>query len=285
MGLCRRGRLKEAMKQRAIVALTLGPLALLLIYLGGWFYFVPVVVILALATQEYTQLAKNIGWRVHFFLLLAAVSGQWVLGQWPQPALSGPVLLLSLLLILAYILWTYEKETSQTVPADWMGTVGGFVLLGVLGSHFFLLRGLPELAWQWTMLAMLCTWFGDGGAYVVGKFVAGRYIGKHKMSPRLSPNKTVEGYVGGILFGVVFSLVFAYFTGIPLAAALIMALLITLLTPLGDLGISLLKREARVKDSGNVFRSHGGALDRIDTLLWAVPLAYYVALYSRYLTF
>jgi len=95
----------------------------------------------------------------------------------------------------------------------------------------------------------------------------------------------VEGYVGGILFGVVFSLTFAYFTGIPLAAALIMALLITLLTPLGDLGISLLKREARVKDSGNVFRSHGGALDRIDTLLWAVPLAYYVALYSRYLTF
>ncbi len=270
------------MKQRAIVALTLGPLALLLIYLGGFFYFIPVVILLALATLEYTQLAKNIGWHINFILLLILVLGQWVLGQWSQPALSGPVLIVSLLLILAYILWTYEKETSQAVPSDWMGTMGGFVLLGILGSYFFLLRGLPELAWQWTMLAMLCTWFGDGGAYVVGKFVAGRFIGKHKLSPRLSPNKTVEGYIGGILFGVTFSLIFAYFTGISLTAALIMAVMITMLTPLGDLGISLLKREAHVKDSGNIFRSHGGALDRIDTLLWSVPIAYYVALYSDF---
>lgn len=269
------------MKQRAIIALTLGPLALFLIYLGDLFYFIPLAVLLALAAFEFSQLLKNIGWHIYFPLLLILVIVQWALGQWPKPDLNGPVLLASLLIILAYTLWTYEKESSQTVPADWFGTMGGFFLLGILGSHFFLIRGLPELSWQWTMLAMLCTWLGDSGAYIVGKFVAGHFVGKHKLSPRLSPNKTVEGYVGGIVFGTAFSLIFAYYVQIPLPLALILALLITSLSPLGDLGISLLKREAHVKDSGNIFRSHGGALDRVDTLLWAVPIAYYVALFSQ----
>lgn len=272
------------MKQRAIIALTIGPLALFFIVLGSWFYFLPLFAVIILATIEYTQLIKNIGWHVNLILLLLLVGVQLVLGQWPQPALWGPITLVSLLLILAYILWTYEKQTSQTVPADWMATITGLILFGWLGSHFFLIRGLPEIGWQWTMLAISSTWIGDSGAYIVGKFVAGKYIGKHKLSPRLSPNKTIEGYFGGIAFSIVFSMVMAaiinYFspTIIPYQHVFILALLISVITPLGDLGISLLKREAHVKDSGTIFKEHGGALDRIDTLVWAVTIAYYLAL-------
>ncbi len=273
------------MKQRAIIALTLGPLALFLIYLGSWFYFLPLFAVLILATIEYTQLIKNIGWHVNLILLLLVVGAQLLLGQWPQPGLWGPVTLLSLLLILAYSLWTYEKQTSQTVPADWMATITGLLLFGWLGSHFFLIRSLPEIGWQWAMVAISSTWIGDSGAYIVGKFIAGKYIGKHKLSPRLSPNKTIEGYFGGVAFSMVFTMVIAYIinfyspNNVPYQNVLILALLISMITPLGDLGISLLKREAHVKDSGTIFKEHGGALDRIDTLLWAVTIGYYLALF------
>lgn len=273
------------MKQRAIIALTIGPLALVLIYIGSWFYFLPLVAMLILATIEYSQLIRNIGWYINLILLLILVGIQLLLGQWPQPDLSGPIILVSLLIILAYALWTYEKQTSQTVPADWMATTMGLFLLGWLGSHFFLVRNLPIIGWQWTMLAICSTWIGDSGAYIVGKFIAGKYIGKHKLSPRLSPNKTVEGYFGGIAFSITFSMVIAYLINlyslvdIPYLHVLLLALMISIITPLGDLGISLLKREAHVKDSGTIFKEHGGALDRVDTLLWAVAIAYYLALF------
>ncbi|NJN54010.1 MAG: phosphatidate cytidylyltransferase [Anaerolineae bacterium] len=150
--------------------------------------------------------------------------------------------------------------------------------MGWLGSHFFLLRNIPTYAWQWTALAMLTTWVADAGAYVVGKFVAGKYVlGKHKLSPRLSPNKTVEGYFGGVVLGTFFTVLIGYFMHVPFWPLLLLGLSITILGPLGDLSISLLKREAGVKDSGNFLPGHGGALDRVDTLLWTVAIAYYLA--------
>ena len=268
------------MKQRAIITIIFGPIAIACIYIGSWFYFIPLFAVLALAMSEYTHMIKNMGWHISLPLLLILAIPQWLMGQWPQPEFWAPITLASLLILLAYALWTYEKESSQTVPADWMAATTGFILLGWIGSHFFLLRNLPEIGMQWAMLAILSTWIGDAGAYVVGKFVAGKFIlGKHKLSPRLSPNKTVEGYLGGVFFSALFSLLIASIFNIPYQQAIILALLISIITPLGDLGISLLKREAHVKDSGTIFRSHGGALDRIDTLLWAVTIAYYVAIF------
>ncbi|HRQ37194.1 MAG TPA: phosphatidate cytidylyltransferase [Chloroflexota bacterium] len=270
--------------QRALVALIFGPLALLLIYfgdeLGGLVYFVPFAILLALATMEYVQLTRHLGWQVAVWLLLPLVIGQWVLAQWGEPEWVGPSILISMLIMLTAVLYAYEKQSSQTVAVDWMAYMGGFFLLGWLGSHFFLLRGIPHYAWQWTMLAMLTTWIADSGAYVVGKFVAGKYVlGKHKLSPRLSPNKTVEGFFGGVVLGTFFVVLIGYFLQVPFWPLVILGLAITILGPLGDLSISLLKREAGVKDSGNLLPGHGGALDRVDTLLWAVAIAYYLALY------
>ncbi len=275
--------------QRALVALIFGPLALLLIYfgdeLGGLVYFAPFAILLSLATIEYVQLTRHLGWRVLVWLLLPLVFAQWAIGEWGEPAWVGPSFLVSMLVMLTAVLYSYEKQSSRTVAVDWMAYMGGFLLLGWLGSHFFLVRNLPLIGWQWTMLAICSTWIGDSGAYIVGKFVAGKYIGKHKLSPRLSPNKTVEGYFGGIAFSITFSMLIAYLINlyspvdIPYLHVLLLALMISIITPLGDLGISLLKREAHVKDSGTIFKEHGGALDRVDTLLWAVAIAYYLALF------
>ena len=265
--------------QRAFISFTLGPLILYLIYLGGFFYFIPLAIILVLASLEYSQIIKKIGWQTPPMLLLPIVGLQWILAQWPNQTLSGPLLLLSLLLITAYALWQYEMKSSQTVPANWFAMLVGLILFGWVCGHFFRLRTLPDMAWQWTMLAMLSTWIADSGAYVVGRFVAGRIIlGRHALSPRLSPNKTIEGFAGGIVLGTSFTIFIGSLLEIALLPALLLGLLVSTIGTVGDLGISLLKREAGVKDSGNLFPGHGGALDRIDSLMWTVAIAYYLAL-------
>ncbi|MAT95764.1 MAG: hypothetical protein CL608_01245 [Anaerolineaceae bacterium] len=265
--------------QRALITLTLGPLALYLIYLGGFFYFIPLAIILLLASLEYSQIVQKIGWHTPPFLLVPIVAIQWILARWPEPTLFGPLLLLSLLIVTAFTLWQYEMRSSQTVPANWFATVAGLVLFGWVCGHFFRLRTLPDMAWQWTMLAMLSTWIADSGAYLVGRFVAGRIIfGKHALSPRLSPNKTVEGFLGGVVLGTVFTVLIGSWLGIDYLPALLLGLLVSTIGTVGDLGISLLKREAGVKDSGALFPGHGGALDRIDSLMWTVAIAYYLAL-------
>ena len=265
--------------QRALITFTLGPLALYLIYLGDLFYFVPLAIILLLATLEYSQIVHKIGWQVPPLLLIPVVLIQWVLAQWPNQTLFSPMLLLSLLLLTAYALWQYEIHGSQVAPATWFAAVAGLVLFGWVCGHFFRLRTLPEMAWQWTMLAMLSTWIADSGAYVVGRFLAGRFgLGRHALSPRLSPNKTVEGFVGGMILGTFFTVLIGSWLEIGQIPALLLGLLVSTIGTVGDLGISLLKREAGVKDSGHLFPGHGGALDRIDSLMWTVAIAYYLAL-------
>ncbi|MCB8985642.1 MAG: phosphatidate cytidylyltransferase [Ardenticatenaceae bacterium] len=267
------------MWQRALIALTLGPLALYLVYLGEWYYFLPITAIIILATYEFGQMMQRMGLHISLWILIPAVVLQLLNGQWPEYQLFGVLFLVSLLVMLAYVLWLYERRLSDTAPMDWMAMMGGLVLLGWVGSHFLRLRGVETFAWQWTILALVSTWAADSGAYLVGKFMAGRILGRHQLSPRLSPNKTVEGYIGGIVLGTAITLTFAYFLKLPWLPSLVLGLLASIVSPLGDLGISLLKREAKIKDSGTVFGVHGGALDRIDSVLWSVTMAYYLVLF------
>ena len=131
------------------------------------------------------------------------------------------------------------------------------------------------MAAQWTALAMVGTWIADSGAYVFGKT-----LGKHKLAPALSPNKTVEGYVGGVIAGTLLTVAIGYFLDLPLAVTVVLGLLVSVVSPAGDLGVSMLKRSVGVKDSGNLLPGHGGALDRIDSLIWSVALAYFLVLYT-----
>jgi len=266
--------------QRLLVVLVFGPAALFAIYRGGLFYFLPLATILVLATIEYSQIMQRLGWQVSRWLLIPAVLLQLAAGQWPASNYFAPLLIVSLLAVLGYSLWLYERCLSRTAVADWLAMTAGILFLGWIGSHFFRLRGLEHMAWQWTMLAMVGTWVADSAAYVVGRFMAGKVVlGRHQLTPRLSPNKTIEGYVGGIVVGTGVTLALAHLLQLPPGAGLVLGLLITVLSPLGDLGISLLKREAGIKDSGNLFPGHGGALDRLDSLIWSVTMAYYLALF------
>lgn len=262
--------------QRAIIALTLGPLALYLIFLGGYFYFVPLALILLLATFEYVQLTRRVGWLSAAWLLLPSVLAFYVAAQWLDPLYISIVLVLTLLAAMVYSLWLYESRDDGLALPTWMAMSLGVVLLGWLGSHFFRVREMDNMAWQWTMVLFMSTWMADSAAYVVGRFLAGSVISKHQLSPRLSPNKTVEGYIGGIVLGTGLTIGLASLLQLPLFEAALLGLLISVIGPFGDLGISLLKREAGAKDSGRTFGSHGGALDRVDSLIWSGAIAFYL---------
>jgi phosphatidate cytidylyltransferase len=259
--------------QRALVSLTLGPLGLYLIYLGGWFYFIPIVLIIVLATAEYANLMHHLGWRTPLWLLLPPILLLLVDGHWPHLALVGPALTLGMFLIMLNALWQYEKGRTPLATADWLATMGGVLILGWLGRYFLLLRGLDEHG-QWAFLVIFTIWVADTFAYLIGS----KY-GKHKLVPRLSPKKSYEGYIAGIIFGTIGSIVVSFiFPSITLLLAILIGLVITSTSLAGDLAFSLLKREAQVKDSGHLFPGHGGALDRLDALLWGVALAYYLVL-------
>lgn len=262
--------------QRALSTLVLGPLAVVLIYLGGWFYFIPLFLVLGLATVEYATMMGHLGWRLPAALLLVTVLPQLVAAHLPALQLGGPLLAISLIVAALYALWAYERRGPDEkhrgiAAAEWAGLVAGILVLGWMGGHFFLLRGLEEAGAAWTILVMVGTWVADSAAYIFGT-----RLGRRKLAPRLSPGKTIEGYVSGVIVGTLVTVGLAQLLSLPLWLALLIGLLVSVVSPAGDLAISLLKREAGVKDSGKMLPGHGGAFDRIDSLLWSVTISYYV---------
>lgn len=122
----------------------------------------------------------------------------------------------------------------------------------------------------WLLTSLASIWAADTGAYF-----SGRYLGKHKLAPRVSPNKTIEGVAGGVLTGTLVALGFATVAGAPagdLPKVALVASVAILVSVIGDLFESLLKRHAGKKDSGTLIPGHGGVLDRIDAVLAALPV-------------
>ena len=122
----------------------------------------------------------------------------------------------------------------------------------------------------WLLTALMMIWMADTGAYF-----AGRKFGRHKLSPRISPNKTVEGLIGGAVAAMVFGLIFAMIAGASTAQlpwVALTALITVIASVVGDLFESLLKRHAGAKDSSDLIPGHGGILDRVDSVLAALPV-------------
>jgi len=153
--------------------------------------------------------------------------------------------------------------------------VFGIVYIGVLGAHIIALRFQPE-GGSWLLVLTAVTAGSDSGAYYIG-----RAFGKSKLCPKISPNKTREGALGGLVTGLATAIVFAQiFLVEPHWPFLIVAaVILTGAGIAGDLTESIVKRGTGVKDSGHCLGEHGGILDRIDSLLFAVPLLYYLLVF------
>jgi phosphatidate cytidylyltransferase len=266
--------------KRTIVSLILLPIGLALIVIGGPLYAGFITLILGLAAWEYDRIMRTGGYKPASALVVGGAVLIALLRAVDGFESSGWVISLILLASLTYHLFKFERGESQAAT-NFGITVGGAFYLGWIGAYLISLRALPDGKW-WVLVMLPAVWFADSGAYLVGS-----RFGRHKMTPRLSPKKSWEGYLGGILFSVVGTMLLVllmqkWFTfGImisPWSGAFI-GLIMSVISPLGDLGESMFKRQVGVKDSGNLIPGHGGVFDRIDSWLWAGVIGYYTILW------
>ena len=266
-------------KTRVLVAVLLLPGGLAAVYAGGHIFTGVIALIMLLAAREYAALFRISGHRPSSPLVMAGAL-LIVLGR-AYYGFEGGGFVLSLLLLasMAYHLFEYERGWEQA-GTDFGITTAGYLYLGWIGAYLVSVRALPSGEW-WLLLILLAVWLADSGAYLVGS-----RFGRRSLSKRLSPHKTWEGYLGGIVFSVIGGALFgALFMGIagpdsgisPLIGA-ILGILMGLFTVLGDLGESMIKRQAGAKDSGTLLPGHGGVFDRIDSWLWAGVIGYYAVL-------
>jgi phosphatidate cytidylyltransferase len=150
-------------------------------------------------------------------------------------------------------------------------TLLGIYWVGLALAHAVMLRGLPH-GLGIVIDVLVGTFLGDTGAYF-----GGRLFGKRPLAPTISPNKTVEGLLIGVLCAVLGVWIAGrYQEWLPGTHAIVLGLGVALVAPVGDLFESFVKREARTKDSGGLFGAHGGALDRLDAVLFAAVVGYYI---------
>ena len=256
---------------RIVVAAVLLPLVIGLVYLGGWWLFALGVVGGLLALHELYAMARELrplvlgGYLGYVATLLGLQLGgvEWMLGG------------LLATFVLAFVVYGLGG-VRQSATSSFAVTLLGVAWVGAGIGCLLLIRDVPEYGF-WAVMAVLFTVFAaDTGAFFVG-----RTVGRHRMSPRISPNKSWEGFVGGVVAAVGMSFVILYrdreeFLTIPESLAL--GLVVALAAVLGDLFESAIKRDLEVKDSGRVLGAHGGVLDRLDSLLWAGPAAYFAIL-------
>jgi phosphatidate cytidylyltransferase len=256
---------------RLLVVVVLLPVVIGLVYLGGWWLFALAVVGGLLALHELYAMVRELrplvlgGYVGYIVTLLALQLGgvQWMLGG---------LLATFVFAFVVYGLGGVRQSATQSFGVTLLGVawVGGGI------GCLLLIRDIPEFGF-WAVMAVLFTVFAaDTGAFFVG-----RALGRHRMAPAISPRKSWEGLVGGLIAAVGMAFVILYkdrdeFLTIP--QSLVLGLVIAIAAVLGDLFESAIKRDLDVKDSGNLLGGHGGVLDRLDSLLWAGPAAFFAIL-------
>ncbi len=187
-----------------------------------------------------------------------------------------PLLLTSAVILpLIWLLLRPQKEGAFT---SWAWTTAGILYVGWLLSYLVALRGQPD-GRNWVFLALFTTFASDTAAFLVG-----RAVGKHRLAPSISPGKTWEGAMAGVFGAIIVSLLFILPTPLNLhlnwGQAILLGLLVSLFSQLGDLVESLLKRNMGVKESGKSIPGHGGFLDRMDSVAFAGIVVYYYVIWA-----
>lgn len=256
------------LKDRLVSAAIMVPVIAAAAWFGGPWFLALMIVVVGLGAYEFARMGVLAGHQVVPWVSVAIAVAFALERGLSRGHMQGAVLALALL---GTTVWYVTHFRTPTRLESWAITLGAGVYVGFLASHMIALRQL-ENGLGWLALAVVTMWLSDTGAYAVG-----RLLGRHKMAPVLSPKKTWEGAAGGLLSAVVFAVLLAALVGIPAEHGVAIGLLVGLFCPFGDLGISMFKRQVGIKDTGNCIPGHGGMLDRLDTLVFIAPLAYYYA--------
>ncbi|MBE0505742.1 MAG: phosphatidate cytidylyltransferase [Marinospirillum sp.] len=254
------------LKQRIITALILAPLALWGLFgLDSTAFAVFTGLVIAIAAWEWARLS---GLQLTGQVVFPAIILLALFGAYGQPHLLHQALWLGAVwwLLALFFVITYPRTAHLWRCTSRRVFMGVFVLIPAWAG-FVLLR---ETGWFWLLYVLLIAWVADVFAYF-----AGRAFGKHKLAPAVSPGKSWEGVLGGMFGTALLSMaasLWLSFSLMQFVTLLILTLIITAVSVLGDLTESLVKREAGMKDSSQLLPGHGGVMDRIDSLTSAIPL-------------
>jgi phosphatidate cytidylyltransferase len=260
---------------RVVVAVVGLPVVLGAVYAGGWWLFALVAVAGATAVHEFVTMARPLAPLApgaYVGVLLALLGAE----------LGGAVWMLGGFLscfVVAFALNTMAK-TRPPATAAIGATVLGAAWIGFGLGHIVLLRELHDEPRLISFTVLLVVFAADTFAYF-----GGRLLGRHKLAPTLSPGKTWEGFVVGTLAGIFVAFVALYQDRdhyLVIWEAVVLGAAVSLVGVGGDLFESMLKRDMQVKDTGRLLGGHGGILDRVDALLFAAPVAFYLVLAFGY---
>jgi phosphatidate cytidylyltransferase len=256
---------------RLLVAAVGLPIVLGAVWLGGWWLVAGLVVVAVVALHEYAGLVRAL----RPVVLASYVGAAGIIVAVPLGGLEWVLGAFLGTLALTFVLYGIATTRAPATVAI------GSTVLGVawipLGLAFLaLLREIPERG----RLVLLTVLLADFAANTAAYF-AGRVAGRHKLAPVISPGKTWEGF----LAGVAASLAVAFFAlyedrdeFLAIWEALLLGLVVAIAGAVGDLFQSSIKRDMHVKDTGRLLGGHGGMLDRVDSLLFAAPAAYFLLL-------
>lgn len=262
-------------RQRLLSAFLLALPFVAAVIAGGIWIMLLTYILAAISLLEYVHLIARRGHRAFGGLMLL-----WLLvfvmdRSAPWLGVLNPGIAIMLIVTFAWALVRYRQGTANAFTGFAM-TVAGAFYIGWSGAHLISLRLLPDGLF-WTMIVLPSVWIADSAAYLFG-----RAFGRVRLAPDVSPGKTWEGYIGGLITTPIAAAGLAMlWQRLGASAALspgqcfVIGALIAAVGPLGDLGMSMLKRYVNAKDSSNLLPGHGGFLDRLDATLVALLLGYY----------
>jgi phosphatidate cytidylyltransferase len=271
------------LRARLAVAIIGIPIVLALIVVGGVPFLIGLALVAILALAELRTLFAAI--EIEYPLSVAALATvAMIVAGWSDITFLAP---LGFSLLAGAIWCILSGRTDRGSVFGWPLAVFATVYIGLpLGLMAQMIADQSPVVIGtitvsrgavWILIAVLLTWATDSAAYF-----AGRAFGRRPLAPAISPRKTLEGGAAGLLASCLAAIVLGSLVDSPIAVAALFGLAIGLVAIAGDLAESLLKRVCQVKDSGRLFPGHGGVLDRIDSLLFVVPI---VALWARLVAF
>lgn len=261
-------------KTRLISGIILIIVALVAIISGGPVLFITMLLTSLIGVRELYQVMKvdDKGLSILAVTGYLGVISYYVLLNLELNAYIMIDVIFVLTALMAVYVFTYPRYRSEQVMAAFFGVIYVAVML----SYIYQTRNLDNGAFL-VWLIFLCSWGCDTCAYCVGML-----IGKHKMSPKLSPKKSVEGAVGGVigaaLLGGIYAAVTSRYSGTsPVVEYAVICTVGALISMVGDLAASAIKRNHDIKDYGKLIPGHGGILDRFDSVIFTAPVIYFLA--------
>lgn len=265
---------EKTIKTRIITAVIALPVLILLVQFSSLLIFNSLILLVSLIglVEFYNMtLPAERGLERSFAISFGLLFAGFLCWQMFHPA----ILVLTVIVLLLAIVYLLRFHDLGKVVQHISITLFGLLYVPLLLSHLAMLRNLED-GRAWVFFALIVAMAGDSAAYFVGSA-----LGRRKLYPAISPNKSIEGALGGLAGSIVGAYIFKVFM-LPETAGwvvLLMAAVLSVLAQLGDLFESMLKRSCQVKDSGSIIPGHGGILDRLDSLLFVFPAAYYLVLY------